>query len=593
MKKIVIITVNVFLVLFFLSCTEDHITRQLNEVEELLREKKNTESLEKLQGIDPDILTNEEHVARYWLYKIQADYRLDNPVTSDKPLDQCIDYFERHHQYERLAWAYYYKGSLLSDADHQDQAVLYMKKAEYILLQHPEIKHLSVSVYQSLTAYNMSAGEYQLASKYGKKSMVHAIEEKDTLNMACGYTNISSIYLCLGMKDSALYYINKVIPLIDAIPPNRQGDYYTNLGIVYTYFDVEKSKAYLKKAIEINNDPYALRSLSSILKKEGKAEIVYSIAEKAARTKDLNLRIHALEDIYDMRMAEGDYKEASELSKQIMQLKDSLVIQTKERDIKGLQEQFDQERKEIQKNHQITNLLWSSGMVLMILLLVSMFLYHKNKMNRNKLAKAVHENNDYMQMIKQLKEENERMKTLDTEMVEKLKLARERVVELNDLQRSGNIRDNDSQQALQQELEEKKRIIAESERQIAAYEQSITQREQVIDELNKKISVIQHQQLRMIGKGEKLYEHVRGGGTIVTWTKNDIQNFIEYYRINNMAFVNQLETDYDHLSPRYKFFLILYHMGYNDTEVKRILGISDGTLRTNKHRIREKQWVQS
>ncbi len=79
------------------------------------------------------------------------------------------------------------------------------------------------------------------------------------------------------------------------------------------------------------------------------------------------------------------------------------------------------------------------------------------------------------------------------------------------------------------------------------------------------------------------------GETVVLWDKKDFVNFLEYYKIKDLPFVIYLNTEYEHLTPRYKFFEILYHLGKNDEEVERILGISHSTVKSTKSRIRSKK----
>lgn len=113
-----------------------------------------------------------------------------------------------------------------------------------------------------------------------------------------------------------------------------------------------------------------------------------------------------------------------------------------------------------------------------------------------------------------------------------------------------------------------------------------------IKELKNKISELQDKQSRILYEGQKLFEQIESGETVIRWNKSDFIHFIEYYKIKDLPFVNHLENDYDDLSPRYKFFEILYHMGKDDQDVERILAISKSTIKSNRTRIKAKLIAQ-
>lgn len=110
-----------------------------------------------------------------------------------------------------------------------------------------------------------------------------------------------------------------------------------------------------------------------------------------------------------------------------------------------------------------------------------------------------------------------------------------------------------------------------------------------VKQLQEKIENLNHKQSKILFEGKALYESLVEGSTIVTWTKNDYLHFIEYYKLIDLPFVVQLDTDYDHLSPRYQLFEILGHMGKNDSDIERIMGISNSTIRSTRTRIKSKK----
>ena len=59
--------------------------------------------------------------------------------------------------------------------------------------------------------------------------------------------------------------------------------------------------------------------------------------------------------------------------------------------------------------------------------------------------------------------------------------------------------------------------------------------------------------------------------------------------MRDLPFVNEMETEYDHLSPKYIFFAVLEHEGKSDEDIQRIMGISESTLRSTRSRINSKR----
>ena len=93
----------------------------------------------------------------------------------------------------------------------------------------------------------------------------------------------------------------------------------------------------------------------------------------------------------------------------------------------------------------------------------------------------------------------------------------------------------------------------------------------------------------ILAKGKELYDAIETGETTVHWSKDDFINYLEYYKMKDLPFVNEMETDYNHLSPKYIFFAILEHEGKSDEDILRIMGISESTLRSTRSRINSKK----
>lgn len=141
-----------------------------------------------------------------------------------------------------------------------------------------------------------------------------------------------------------------------------------------------------------------------------------------------------------------------------------------------------------------------------------------------------------------------------------------------------------------------KRMLAENQALISDYTLRIGKmiadgkdQSKEVKELQRKMEELRAQQGHILSRGKKLYEDIIGGGTTVKWHKKEFADFMEYYRMNNLSFVRELETEYNSLTPMNMFFLSLYEMGYKDEEVMSIMGLSDSSVRSNKSRLHSKR----
>jgi hypothetical protein len=109
------------------------------------------------------------------------------------------------------------------------------------------------------------------------------------------------------------------------------------------------------------------------------------------------------------------------------------------------------------------------------------------------------------------------------------------------------------------------------------------------EQLEKKISEIKEKLSLTQCDGKRLYDQIANGGNTATWGRKEFIRFIEYYKLIDLALIDHLERDFDNLSPRYQFCIILRYMKKSDKEIEEIMAISPGTIRTIRARIKSKR----
>lgn len=141
-----------------------------------------------------------------------------------------------------------------------------------------------------------------------------------------------------------------------------------------------------------------------------------------------------------------------------------------------------------------------------------------------------------------------------------------------------------------------KKELAETKVQLEAYTRKAEELEKndktntrEIGELHKKINELHYRHAGILAKGKELFDAIEAGGTTVRWSKDDFINYLEYYKLKDLPFVNEMETSYNRLSPKYIFFAVLEHEGHDEEDIQHIMGISEGTLRSTRSRINSKK----
>lgn len=130
--------------------------------------------------------------------------------------------------------------------------------------------------------------------------------------------------------------------------------------------------------------------------------------------------------------------------------------------------------------------------------------------------------------------------------------------------------------------------IQEGEQTIDILKNSAENDRKRIDDLNRMIDTLQDKKSESVNRGASLYIQIQEGGNIALWTRNDFVCVVDYYSTINAKFVCRIRNDYDNVSPKYQFFMILENEGKNDEDLQRIMCISDSSVRSIRSRIKSK-----
>lgn len=504
------------------SCNQQN--KELENIEILLNAQQLVPARQEMSKVNVSNLSEKDR-AFYSLLKVKLDYISYEPIVSDTLINYSLKYYSKNGPAEKLTEALYYKAAIKYDEGNIQEAFTNIKKAEYNLkkVTSIDIKH---KIYEKLTDWNMSSGEYEIALKYAKVNLKYSSMVNNANWMAYSCVFLAQIYDNLGKKDSSDYYLGKSTYFIQHITKKEKIAFLNYLAYRYMTSDIAKAKKYLQQSIVLGKDYSTYAIAGQIYAHEGSFKEAEDALRKAlSLTKDYYDKEYVLTELSDFYAGSDQYEKAYTTAFDLISVKDSISAESKQNDISGLQKRYDIEMKEKHFKDIIIYIIFIAAVLLLVNIIV--YIYLKNKFN--KASKESLENQLLINIYNN---------------------------KINELKSSNDDKDNK------------------------------------VEILNSKISELHDKQAKILYEGRSLYEKILNGETVITWSKSDFVHFIEYYKLIDLPFVNSLEHNYDAISPRYQFFEILYHMGKDDKEVERILGISHNTVRSTRTRIKAKKLVE-
>lgn len=366
-----------------------------------------------------------------------------------------------------------------------------------------------------------TAEEYGSALSYGKKNLYLSTLAGDKNWLAYAYVLMATTYHGLGQIEKSEELFNESMKYLSSVPRKEQAQFYVSLGSAIINRDPVKARAYFTKAIKVADNPSAYSGLAILEYQDGHLGTSEKYMRKALATNDESTRMFIYSNMLSMYSSRGDYKKALECSMNINKLQAEKFKKQKNDNISLVQKQFASQIERQKFNQRVSEGFF--GVIIAILSIVAIYLYLRFK--------------------------NVHWKKHSLENMIMLNVYRDK---LNKLKKQGS--------PAEEPAREEKNI-------------------------QEKIDIIQKRQSKIIYRGQILYQDILDGKNTLTWNKRDYENFLEYYKVVDLPLVTQLQTEYNHLSPRYQFFLVLKNMGKTEEEIQDIMVISSGTIRTIRSRI--------
>lgn len=394
----------------------DNLMPQLIHIDSVAIQKGNTAAKEMLDSFIPELIDDNESRAYYWLLKTYIGIKCQIEIKSTVGIDNSISYYKMTNNKEKLAKCYICKAYILEHTKKRAEALAYLKGAEILISDYDNSGVLLYEIYVQIAMINNQAQEHTVALNYGKKALKMAYQLHEDGKIAKALLNLHRYYEDVGLKDSAQYTLARLNPLANALKPEDKALLYDNIALSLLSNSPDEAEKYLKMSLALHPSTYTYEVWANLYHARGEFEKACVMWRRALQTDDCNFKVEVLKEIYECQKETGNYKSASETAIWIAALKDSISQMEKDQDLRGVQEQFENE---LQASYEQAKLLSMLSMVLPLLLFVTAiaaYFYTKNKKGRQKLDETRQEIDRYRERLSILEKEGK----TDTKEVERL-----------------------------------------------------------------------------------------------------------------------------------------------------------------------------
>lgn len=504
--------------------SRNHVEKQLAIIDTLLIHDEVDSAYHCLFDIPLSDMKSEEDSAYFFLVQTEINRRRRQPSLSDSAIMYSVRHYKNTSDKAKLARALYYQGVTTYNKYRMPQTIMLIKQAEALAGQTDDLL-LQYKICDALSYYNGEAYEMDLCKYYAQKALSIAKTLKSEDRQSNALIHLIYSFLQIGKKDSALICANECGALLQSMHPTNLPNYYMNLGRIYEKEEPLLAKVYLKKAIDMGNLSGAYYALANIYLREDSTEKANQMWEQALyRTRNTLMSDMRIDIFKTMRQQCMEQKDYEQANA----LADSAMAWQKRYYDTQQQERLNEIQARYDKERaeqEIWKKIYGWGLAALIIASLVIAWLGRNSYRGMKAAK---------------------------------------------------------------ELAETRAQLADYTRKAEELEASGQANTKEVARLNRKISELQQRQAGILANGKRLYESLQEGATTVHWGKADFTDFIEYYKLKDLAYVNDLQTDYDRLSPKYMFFSILEHERRTDEEIMHIMGISESTMRSTRSRINSK-----
>lgn len=433
-----------------------------------------------LQGIQPDIPSENEQYATWALLMTQAQYK-NQIEQSDSLINIAYSYFTKHDNAQRKALALYYKGILRHESHHAEDALSFYLEAA------TEIE--KTNDYQLGFLINSEVGLMYLYRKLNDYAMEYFEKAHHNAELSDNQTYIAFSFIYIARAFSQKKQYNKAIEYYEkAIKIGQVNNYPTILASAMneTSFlflktgENKKALQYAKDCIKIKKTDQRIFSLGDTYRYLKMYDSAYFYLNQACLSPNIHTARSAYQALYYISQEEKDYKKAVEYSNKLWFYQDSIGKTDRNKALIEMQEKYDQQKiinennlSQIKKDRIIRN-------VLIALIILSFIIAITNYLYQRKIVSQKQEISDKEEKIRYFTmkiHENETLINRNKMRIEELTIQMEGSLEIKEQWKE----QNKIRQEIQQQNETLKLENNNLQNHISNYAQSLKEKSKELE----------------------------------------------------------------------------------------------------------------
>lgn len=433
-----------------------------------------------LQGIQPDIPSENEQYATWAFLMTQAQYK-NQIEQSDSLINIAYSYFTKHDNAQRKALALYYKGILRHESHHAEDALSFYLEAA------TEIE--KTNDYQLGFLINSEVGLMYLYRKLNDYAMEYFEKAHHNAELSDNQTYIAFSFIYIARAFSQKKQYNKAIEYYEkAIKIGQVNNYPTILASAMneTSFlflktgENKKALQYAKDCIKIKKTDQRIFSLGDTYRYLKMYDSAYFYLNQACLSPNIHTARSAYQALYYISQEEKDYKKAVEYSNKLWFYQDSIGKTDRNKALIEMQEKYDQQKiinennlSQIKKDRIIRNVLIAL-IILSFIIAITNYLYQRKIVSQKQ---EISEKEEKIRYFTMKIHENETLINRNKMRIEELTIQMEGSLEIKEQWKE----QNKIRQEIQQQNETLKLENNNLQNHISNYAQSLKEKSKELE----------------------------------------------------------------------------------------------------------------
>ena len=433
-----------------------------------------------LQGIQPDIPSENEQYATWALLMTQAQYK-NQIEQSDSLINIAYSYFINQDNAQRKALALYYKGILCHESHHAEDALSFYLEAT------TEIE--KTNDYQLGFLINSEIGLMYLYRKLNDYAMEYFEKAHHNAELSNNQTYIAFSFIYIARAFSQKKQYNKAIEYYEkAIKIGQVNNYPTILASAMneTSFlflktgENKKALQYAKDCIKIKKTDQRIFSLGDTYRYLKMYDSAYFYLNQACLSPNIHTARSAYQALYYISQEEKDYKKAVEYSNKLWFYQDSIGKTDRNKALIEMQEKYDQQKiinennlSQIKKDRIIRNVLIAL-IILSFIIAITNYLYQRKIVSQKQ---EISEKEEKIRYFTMKIHENETLINRNKMRIEELTIQMEGSLEIKEQWKE----QNKIRQEIQQQNEMLKLENNKLQNHISNYAQSLKEKSKELE----------------------------------------------------------------------------------------------------------------